>query len=146
MKLRSFFRQTGASPERVRTQLEASSGRQGPVQREFGLSRRVANDKSGTSSLVHLYSKDTSFQGIENLIPEKNVLILIFVSVTSIQGTSPLRGKGYPLWFPYPRFNLSSGDTLALKKLTNQKKKVDTFMCTLVKMTTTFTTLTISFK
>ena len=33
-----------------------------------------------------------------------------------------MEGKGHSFRFPYPRFNLSSGDTLALKKVTNCKK------------------------
>ena len=109
-------------------------------------------DEKQFSSLGNLYSKDTFFQGTQNLVPEKmftdkSLYLLPLFRDTSIGGEGGGGGKGHSFRFPYPGFNLSSGDTLALKKVTNYKKKnVDTFMCTLVKMTTTFTTLTISFK
>ena len=59
----------------------------------------------------HLHSADTKFGC------EKNVYI-IFVSVTSIEGTPLSRGKDHFSWVPKPRFNLHSGNNfiLALKK------------------------------
>jgi len=62
------------------------------------------NRYSGTSPLGHFYSRDT-----------KNVHI-IFVCVTSFEGTPLLRGKGHFFKVPTPTLNLHSGDTLALKK------------------------------
>ena len=60
------------------------------------------NRYSGTSPLGHFYPRDT-----------KNVHI-IFVFVTSFEGTPLFRGKGHFFKVPTPRFNLHSGDTLAL--------------------------------
>ena len=62
------------------------------------------NRYSGTSPLGHFYPRDT-----------KNVHI-IFVFVTSFEGTPLFRGKGHFFKVPTPRSNLHSGDTLALKK------------------------------
>ena len=62
------------------------------------------NRYSGTSPLGHLYLRDT-----------KNVHI-IFVFVTSFEATPLFRGKGHFFKVLTPRFNLHSGDTLALKK------------------------------
>ena len=45
---------------------------------------------------------------------QKNVHI--FVSVTSIEGTPLFRGKRHFFWVPKPKFNLHSGNTLAIKK------------------------------
>ena len=47
---------------------------------------------SGTSPLGHLYSRDTS-RG-RKILSLKNIHI-IFVFVTSIEGTPPFRGKGH---------------------------------------------------
>ena len=54
--------------------------------------------QSGTSNLGHLYSRDTTFQGTQNLV-SKNVHI-IFVFVTSIEGTPLFTGKGHFFWVP----------------------------------------------
>ena len=62
------------------------------------------NRYSGTSPLGHFYWRDT-----------KNVHI-IFVFVTSFEGTPLFRGKGHFFKVATPRFNLHSGDTLALNK------------------------------
>ena len=48
----------------------------------------------------HLHSEDTTW----NLVPE-NVHI-IFVSITSVEGTPLFRGKGHFFWVPRPRLNL----------------------------------------
>ena len=54
-----------------------------------------------------LYSRDTKFG------PEKTHII--FVPITSIEGTPLLRGNGQFFWVPKPVFNLHSGHILALK-------------------------------
>ena len=66
---------------------------------------------TGTSPLGHLCSRDIS----SKCGPEKNVNIT-FVFVTSILGTPLFRGKGQRFLGPKPRFNLHSGDTLAIKR------------------------------
>ena len=63
---------------------------------------------------------DTSFEGTSpfrghKIWSRRNVHI-IFVSVTSIEGTPLFRGKGRILRVPKRGFNLHSGDTLAIKK------------------------------
>ena len=68
---------------------------------------------SGTSPLGHLYSRVDSLQGTK-IWPRENSHI-IFVFVTSIEGTPLFRGWGHFLWVPKPEFYLHSGDTLALK-------------------------------
>ena len=70
----------------------------------------AGHDCSGTSPLGSLYSWDTSIQGTQNLVPEKNFHI-IFECVTAIEGTPLFRGKERIFWVPKPRFNLHSGDT-----------------------------------
>ena len=62
---------------------------------------------------------------------------MIFVFVTSIEGTPLFRGKRHFFWVPKPRFN----HTLALTT-----KIVDKFKCLLVKMATAFKTWTLSVK
>ena len=62
------------------------------------------NRYSGTSPLGHFYPRDT-----------KNVHI-IFVFVTSFEGTPLFRGKGHFFKVATSRSNLHLGDTLALKK------------------------------
>ena len=52
---------------------------------------KTLNWYSGASSLGHLYSRDTSIQGTQTLVPEKG--FVSFVSVTSIKGTHLFRGK-----------------------------------------------------
>ena len=42
--------------------------------------------------------------------------LIMFVFVTSFEATPLFRGKGHFFKVPTPRFNLHSGDTLALKK------------------------------
>ena len=54
-----------------------------------------------TSPLGHLYSRDTSIQGAQNL-------------VLPLKGHH-YSGKGTLFWVPKPRFNFHSGDTLALE-------------------------------
>ena len=46
---------------------------------------------SGFSPLGHLYSRDATIQGTQNLLPQ-NVHI-VFVFVTSVEGTRLFRGK-----------------------------------------------------
>ena len=52
----------------------------------------------------------------------KNVHLIV-VFVTSIEGTPLFRGKGHLFWVLKPGFNLHSGDTLALEKVTDPKKR-----------------------
>ena len=80
-----------------------------------------------------------SFKG-HKIWSRKNVHI-IFVFVTSFEGTPLFRGKGHCFWVPKPGFNLHSGDTLALTT-----KIVDKFKWLPVKMTTAFKQWTISLK
>ena len=75
---------------------------------------------------------------------QKNVH-LIFVFVTSIEGTPLFRGKGHVFWVPKLGFNLHSGGTLALEKWLTTKS-VDKFKCTPARMTTAFTTWSTSLK
>ena len=70
----------------------------------------VGHDCSGTSPLGSLYSWDTSIQGTQNLVPEKNFHI-IFECVTAIEGTPLFRGKEHIFWVPKPGFDPHSGDT-----------------------------------
>ena len=91
---------------------------------------------TGTSPLGHLCSRDTS----SKFGPKKNVHI-IFVFVTSVLGTPLLRGKGHCFWVPKPRFNLHSGDILAIKRWLITKI-VDKIKCWLVTMATAFKTWT----
>ena len=58
---------------------------------------------------------DPSTQGIQNLVPEKINVHIIFVFVTSNEGTPLFRGKGHFFWVPKPQCNLPSGDTLVNK-------------------------------
>ena len=58
----------------------------------------------------HLYSGDRKFGST------KIYVHIIFVSVTSIEGTPLFRGKGHFFWVPKFGLNILSGDTLALKK------------------------------
>ena len=92
---------------------------------------------------------DTSIQGStpfrgQKIWPWENSHI-IFVFVTSIEGTPLFRGWGHFFWVPKPEFYLHSGDTLALKTwLTTMR--VDFFCCTLVTMLIAFMNWTISLK
>ena len=79
-------------------------------QQPFGCHSISQPDYSGPYPLVHLYSKDNS---IENL--SQKTVHVIFVSVTSIEGSPPSREKGHFFWVPKNRFNLHSGNTLAPK-------------------------------
>ena len=56
---------------------------------------------------------------------------IIFVSVTSIEGTPLFRGKGQFFGVPKAKFNLHLGDTLALKTWLTTKR-VDVFKCALI--------------
>ena len=56
----------------------------------------------------------TPFRG-HKIWSRKNVHIIIFVFVTSVEGTPLFRGKRHFFWVRKPEFNLHSGDTLALK-------------------------------
>ena len=78
-------------------------------------------DYNETSPLGHLYSRETSIQEAKTLVPENCWHILIFVFVTSTEGTPLFSGKGRFLWVPKPRFNLHSRDTLTLKKVPGHK-------------------------
>ena len=82
-----------------------------------------------TSPLGQLHSRDTSIQGIQNLVPE-NVHHDNLCTVTFIEGTTLFQGKGTLFQVPKPRFNLNFGDTLTLKKWL-ATKIVDKFKCLL---------------
>ena len=69
---------------------------------------------SGASPLGHLYSRDTFIQG--HKIWSWNNAHIIFVSITSVEGTPLFRGKGHIVWVPKPRFILHSGDMTDYKK------------------------------
>ena len=89
---------------------------------------------------------DTSIQGIpllrgHKVWSRKNVHI-IFVSVTSFGGTPLLKGKGDNFWVLKSGFNLHSREILALKKWLTTKN-VEKLKCTLVNITTAFTTWTV---
>ena len=86
---------------------------------------------SGTSPLGHL---TPPFRG-HKIWPWMNIHILIFLSHTPVEGTL----------FPYPRFNLHSGDTLVLN-VSLTTKRVDKLMFTLITMIRAFITWTISLK
>ena len=80
----------------------------------------VGHDCSGTSPLGSLYSWDTSIQGTQNLVPEKNFHI-IFECVTAIEGTPLFRGKEQ--WFSGSQ-NLgltSIQGTLSTQNMTDHK-------------------------
>ena len=62
---------------------------------------------SGTSPLGHL----CAFRG--HKIWQRTNIHIIFLSITSVEGTPLFRGKGHFFWVPNPRFNLHSADTLA---------------------------------
>ena len=79
-------------------------------QQPFGFHSISQPDYSGPYPLVHLYSKDNSIQNLS----QKTVHV-IFVSVTSIEGSPPSREKGHFSWVPKNRFNLHSRNTLAPK-------------------------------
>ena len=61
---------------------------------------------------------ETSIQGIHKIWSRKSVH-KVFVFVTSFEETSLFRGNGHFFGAPTPRFNLHSGDTLAIKKVTD---------------------------
>ena len=51
---------------------------------------------SGPSPFGHFYSRDTSIHRTQNLVQEITGIFIIFISVTSIEGTRPLlRKKGH---------------------------------------------------
>ena len=94
----------------------------------------------GTSSLRHLSSRDTSIQGTQNLAPTN--IHIIFLSVSSVEGTPLFRGKGHFFLVLNPRFYLHSGDTLVLRMWLTTKR-VDKLKCTMITMIAAFTTWTI---
>ena len=58
----------------------------------------------------HLHSGDTKF------------VLILFVSVTSVEGRPQFSGTGHYFWIPKPGFNRHSGDTLVLKTWLTTKK------------------------
>ena len=76
---------------------------------------------SVTSVLGYRFSRDTSIQGAQNLVPEKcwdNLCICyLYWRDTSIQG------KRHFFGVTKPGFNLHSGDTVALKKWLTTKDR-----------------------
>ena len=82
-------------------------------------------------SLGHLYSRDTSIQGTQNLVAEKCSDNLYWRD-TFTQGKGTLC---LSVWVPKPGFNLHSGDTSAIKKWLTTKI-VNKFKCSLVTMAT----------
>ena len=83
----------------------------------------IVFEYSETPPLGHLHSGDTKFG------PLKKVHI-IFIFVTSIEGTLLIQGKGHFFWVLKAGFNLHSGDTLAVKKWLTTKI-YDKFKCSL---------------
>ena len=71
---------------------------------------------SGTS----VYSRDSSIQGTQNLAPTN--IHIIFLSVSSVEGTPLFRGKGHFFLVLNPRFYLHSGDTLVLRMWLTTKR------------------------
>ena len=67
---------------------------------------------------------------------------IIFLSVTSVEGTPLFRGKGHFFLVLNPRFYLHSGDTLVLRMWLTTKR-VDKSKCTMITMIAAFTTWTI---
>ena len=100
---------------------------------------------SGTSPLRHLYLRDTSIQWLQNLVSGECSHSFCICYVTSIEGTPLFRGKGHFFRVLKPRWNLQSGNTLALKKRLTSKI-FGKFKCTLTTMATTFNTWTTSTK
>ena len=101
----------------------------------FGIDESRNHERSYSGTLLfkgHLHSGDTKL----NLAPEKHV---IFVFVTSPEGTPLLREKGHFSFVPKASFNFLSADTLVLQQCLTSKK-VDKFHCSLVKMATAFKT------
>ena len=80
----------------------------------------AGHDCSGTSPLGSPYSWDTSIQGTQNLVPEKNFHI-IFECVTAIEGTPLFRGKGHIFWVPKPGLTSIQG-TLSTQNMTYHKE------------------------
>ena len=81
---------------------------------EINAMMTLASEYSVTSPLGKLVSRDTSVQGRQNVVPEKcshNLRILL-----PLLKDSSIQAKGTLFWNPKPRFNLHSGDTLAIKK------------------------------
>ena len=52
----------------------------------------------------------------------KNVQIILFVSVTSIEGTPLFRGKGQVFWVPNTAFDFHSGDTFSTQNVSDPKE------------------------
>ena len=66
--------------------------------------KHYKNSYNGASPLGHLDTMDNSIQGHKNWSWEN--VQLIFVSVTSTEGTPLFRGKGHFFWIAKPKFNL----------------------------------------
>ena len=73
-----------------------------------------------TSPLGSLYSWNTSIQGTQNLVPEKNFHI-IFECVTAIEGTPLFRGEEHIFWVPKPGLTSILG-TLSTQNMTYHKE------------------------
>ena len=58
-------------------------------------------------SLGHVYSRSTSIQGTQDLVPE--YVHIVFESVTSIEGTYLFRGKGHVFLVPKTGFDSIQG-------------------------------------
>ena len=63
---------------------------------------------------------DTYIQGNKMWL-RKNVHVILGTAI-SIKRTPLITAKGHFFWVLKPRFNVHSGDTLALKKVTDHKK------------------------
>ena len=68
----------------------------------------------------HLYSGTPIFKG-HKMWSRKNVHVILGTAI-SIERTPLITAKGHFFWVLKPGFNLHSGDTLALKKVTDHKK------------------------
>ena len=100
-------------------------------------------------SMVEPVLWDTSIQGTppfrgHKIWSWKNCNYIIFVPVTSTEGTTLFKGKEHFSGSPN-QFNLCSGNALALLTWLTTKG-FDKFKCTLVQMMTAFRTWTISLK
>ena len=80
----------------------------------------AGHDCNGTSPLGSPYSWDTSIQGTQNLVPEKNFQI-IFECVTAIEGTPLFRGEEHIFWVPKPGLTSIQG-TLRTQNMTYHKE------------------------
>ena len=92
--------------------------------------QRVWRRKLNLSFGIPLFKRQGLWSG-----PGKNTHI-IYVFITSFEGTPLFRGKGHFFGVPKPVFNLHSGDTLAIKKWLITKKNWY-FKCKLMELSQT---------